>query len=175
MSDDLRDAIAGLIPQLRRYAVGLCRDRDRADDLVQECLLRAIDHLDSFTPGTNLRAWLFTILRHAFLNTARHGERERGWASDEEERAYEPIIDAGQPHGVALRELARRVAGLSTDQREVLLLVAVEGLSYEEAASVLRIPIGTVRSRVNRARQALLRMEQADAALGATQGADDPP
>lgn len=152
-----RPALVDHIPALRRYALFLCQDRDRADDLVQECLLRAMAHLDRFQPGTNVRAWLLAILRNYFYNNdVRRGGRERPFASPEEEATLAPAIAPPQPHAVALREMERAILSLPDDQREVLLLIGVEGMSYEEAAQMLAVPVGTVRSRLSRARQRLL-------------------
>ena len=145
------------IPALRRYALFLCQDRDRADDLVQECLTRAIANLEKFQEGTNLRAWLLAILRNFYFNNdVRRAGRERQWASEEEERANHPISVPAQTDAVALLELEQAMIRLPDEQREVVLLVGAEGMSYEEAAQLLALPIGTVRSRLSRARQRLL-------------------
>jgi RNA polymerase sigma-70 factor, ECF subfamily len=152
-------ALTTYIPALRRYALVLAGDRDLADDLVQETLSRAIEHLDRFTPGSNLRAWLRTILRNFYFNAyARRAGRIRSWRSDEEEIASGPSTEASQPHSVALTELWQALCALPLEQREVILLVGVEELSYEEAAAVLQVPIGTIRSRLSRARGKLLHL-----------------
>jgi RNA polymerase sigma-70 factor (ECF subfamily) len=145
------------IPRLRRFARYLGREPDVADDLVQECLTRAVAHIDSWRPGTNLRAWLFTILRNCHISEARR--QSRNPAIDGVEVADSPAVatPGGQEAYVAMQELRRAYATLSAEHREVLLLVAVEGMAYEEAASVLEVPVGTVRSRLSRARQALRR------------------
>ena len=160
LNDDLRLAVTDQIPSLRRFARSLCRDAEKADDVVQECLLRAIAGLETFTPGTNLTAWLFTILRNCFLNGVRRQRRERNWYSDGQEEMQERGADAAQPHVLALQQLWSDVQLLPAPMRECLLLVAVEGLSYEAAASVLGVPVGTIRSRLSRARQMLLRMQE---------------
>ena len=144
------------IPALRRYATMLAGNRTAADDIVQEALTRAIEHLDRFKPGTNLRAWLIAIVRNFYLNAYARRRRERAWSSAEEELALTPSIMASQADRVALNELWSALDSLPAEQREVILLVAVEGLSYEEAAAVMRVPIGTIRSRLNRARAKLL-------------------
>ena len=145
------------IPALRRYALFLSQDRDRADDLVQECLTRAIANISRFQSGTNLRAWLLAILRNYYFNNdIRRAGRERQWASDDEERAHHPVSIASQTDAIALRELERAMMALPEEQREVLILVGAEGMSYEEAAQLLSLPIGTIRSRLSRARQRLL-------------------
>jgi RNA polymerase sigma-70 factor, ECF subfamily len=166
---DLSVAIIEQIPSLRRFARSLCRDAEKADDVVQECLLRAIAGLDSFTPGTNLTAWLFTILRNCFLNGMRRQRREQTWNSAGQEESHERALDASQPHVLALTQLWADVDRLPPAMRECLMLVAVEGLSYEDAAAVLQVPVGTVRSRLSRARSTLLRMQE-----GVAQGEEEP-
>ena len=146
------------LPHLRRYAMVLCRHRDQADDLVQEALLRAIDHLHQFRPGTNLRAWLFTILRNAHLNNCRRNQRYGVTSIDERPAAFEQPSPSAQADVVALKELERCMLEIPDEQREALLLVVVEGMTYEEAAEVMVVPIGTIRSRVSRARRALLHL-----------------
>ena len=165
MSSDLRDAIACEIPSLRRYARVLCRDFDEADDLVQECLLRAIGKLHLFNPGTNLRAWLFTILRNLFLNRSRREDIERNWTAEQVSAVLGgDTTDAVQPHRVALVEVSAHLEALPKAMRELLMIVAIDGMSYEEAAAVLEVPVGTVRSRLSRARQALLALQDGRAA-----------
>jgi RNA polymerase sigma-70 factor (ECF subfamily) len=140
------------IPRLRRFARFLVGDVDRADDLVQECLTRAIAKIDSWQPGTNLRAWLFVILRNCHFNELRRKNRSPIVPGAEERVVSVP---GNQEMHMTLLEVKDAFLRLSQEHREVLLLVAIEGLPYEEAASVLDVPIGTVRSRASRARQAL--------------------
>jgi RNA polymerase sigma-70 factor, ECF subfamily len=148
------DLIEAEIPRLRRYARYLAREADRADDLVQECLTRAIAKVDSWTPGTNLRAWLFVILRNCHINEVRRGQRTV--LIGETGTDYDIVpTPAGQEAHINLLEVRDAYLNLSEEHREVLLLVAIEGLQYEEAAEILRIPVGTIRSRLSRARQAL--------------------
>jgi RNA polymerase sigma-70 factor (ECF subfamily) len=148
------DLIEAEIPRLRRYARYLARETDRADDLVQECLVRAISKVDSWTPGTNLRAWLFVILRNCHINEIRRGQRTS--LIGETNAEYDVIpTPAGQEAHISLLEVRDAYLNLSEEHREVLLLVAIEGLQYEEAAEILEIPVGTIRSRLSRARQAL--------------------
>jgi RNA polymerase sigma-70 factor, ECF subfamily len=139
------------IPHLRRFARYIVRDVDRADDLVQECLTRAIAKEHTWTPGTNLRAWLFVILKNCHINDVR---RQRPTS---EIPADHPMLNvpANQDAHVSLLEVRDAYLRLSEEHREVLLLVAIEGLQYEEAAAILNVPLGTVRSRLSRARQAL--------------------
>jgi RNA polymerase sigma-70 factor (ECF subfamily) len=153
MSDKLK-LLEGEIPRLRRYARYLVRDADRADDLVQECLTRAVAKIDSWTEGTNLKAWLFVILKNCHINEIRHSQRlavDNDLSADHQALA----MPASQDAHMALREVREAYLTLSEEHREVLLLVAIEGMQYEEAAVVLEVPLGTVRSRLSRARQAL--------------------
>jgi RNA polymerase sigma-70 factor, ECF subfamily len=148
------DLIEAEIPRLRRYARYLARDADRADDLVQECLMRAIAKIDSWTPGTNLRAWLFVILRNCHINEVRRGQRTSLFGEVSSDYDVVPT-PAGQEAHISLLEVRDAYLNLSEEHREVLLLVAIEGLQYEEAAAILEIPVGTIRSRLSRARQTL--------------------
>ena len=155
-SPSLQALIAEEIPRLRRYARLFARDRDTADDLVQESLLRAISGLHTFEPGTNMRAWLFTILHNVFRNDYRRAKRNP--VTPNSDLLADHAATAVRGNQEAHVELARvRVAldTLSDDFREVILLCGVEGMLYEEAAAVLGIPVGTVRSRLSRARAAL--------------------
>lgn len=153
---DMEQALTEQIPYLRRYATVLCRDRDRADDLVQECLLRAIDNIHQFQPGTNLRAWLFTILRNAHLNHCRRNQRYHVQSLDDSEDGWDSSVQSSQTEVLALKELERCLMMIPAPQREALLLVVVEGMTYEEAAVVMTVPVGTIRSRISRARRALM-------------------
>ena len=158
------DLIEAEIPRLRRYARYLARDADRADDLVQECLMRAIARVDSWAPGTNLRAWLFVILRNCHINEVRRGQRIS--LVGETTTDYEVVpTPASQEAHVSLLEVRDAYLNLSEEHREVLLLVAIEGLQYEEAAAILEIPVGTIRSRLSRARQALRDALEGDGAM----------
>lgn len=144
------------IPRLRRYARYLTRDVDRADDLVQEALTRAVAKMDSWQPGTNLRAWLFVILRNVFISELRHRAREP--RSDMVADDHPSLaVKSTQDERMSLVDLQRAFDQLSAEHREILLLVAIEGLPYEEAAAILGVPVGTVRSRLNRARAQLQR------------------
>jgi RNA polymerase sigma-70 factor (ECF subfamily) len=148
---DILSLIEAEIPHLRRFARYLARDIDRGDDLVQECLTRAIAKNDTWTPGTNLRAWLFTILKNCHINDLRRARRA------EEMPDEHPLltVPANQDAHMGLLEVRDAYLRLSDEHREVLLLVAIEGLQYDEAAAILNVPVGTVRSRLSRARQAL--------------------
>lgn len=156
-SETKRQAVVAEIPRLRRYAIALMRDRTAADDLVQDCVVRALDRLHLWRDGSNMRTWLFTIMHNLHANEMRRRSRMRDGTPidpDLPERG-EP---AGQEHVVELRQLAVALARLPEAQSEILLLVALEGLTYAETASVLGVPVGTVMSRVSRAREGLRRI-----------------
>ena len=141
------------IPPLRRYARALSRDRQLADDLVQDCLARAIAKQHQWEPGTDLGAWLFTILHHSHVNHLRQVKRVEDCA---ETAAVVLTPVPRQPDDrLELLDLDRAIGNLPEDQRRVLLLVSLEGLDYAEAGTILALPVGTVRSRLGRARQAL--------------------
>jgi RNA polymerase sigma-70 factor (ECF subfamily) len=154
--------LVAAIPRLRRYARVLTGNSAAADDLVQDTLARAWDKRTLWQPGTDLRAWLFTIMHRLFVNQlvrARHESRNVSLESDGE---YSPALyvaeDGNQQSSVELSEVAQLMNRLPDDQREVLLLTAVEQLHYDEVAAVLSIPVGTVMSRLSRARNRLRRM-----------------
>jgi len=148
-----------LIPRLRRYARSLTRDETRADDLVQDTLIRAIDKLHLFEPGTNLVAWLFTIMRNIHINALRSAK----WERDQDPADIELPVPGLQISNLALRDLARAMSALPDDQRETVMLVAVEGLAYQDAAEIMSVPIGTVRSRLSRARTRLRQLMYGEA------------
>ena len=142
------------IPRLRRYARALTRNAAAADDLVQSSLVRALEKQHLWQPGTNLRAWLFTILHNQHVNEVRRAQRANELDPiDQEDPAckIEPVVDCS----LELRDLERALGMLREEQRAVVLLTGLEGLQYEEVADVLGVPIGTVRSRLSRARSTL--------------------
>ena len=155
MSSDLKDEILKQIPGLRRFARYLARDADHADDLVQETLIRALGALPQLDPGGNLRAWLFTILQNVLRGEWRRRRRSPIRHEVPMDQAPEPVKSGGQLETATLSELASAVRKLPPRFREVLLLCGVEGFDYEEAAAVLGVPVGTVRSRLSRARAML--------------------
>jgi RNA polymerase sigma-70 factor (ECF subfamily) len=151
------DEIEGSVPALRRYARALTRDADRADDLVQDCLERAIRKRSLWSPTGPLRSWLFKMLLNIYRNDLRKNRR-RGYQVPLDDLVVEPAVPAPQPGRIALAEMARAVDSLPVEQREALLLVVLEGASYSEAAGILGIPAGTLMSRLGRARAALRTM-----------------
>lgn len=152
--NDFLDQIEACVPALRRYARALTRNADLADDLVQDCLERAISRRGLFRPTGPVRAWLFTILLNLYRNALRT-TRRRGETIAIEAMSFEPASPATQPGHIALAEMACAIETLPIDQKEALLLIALEGLSYAEAAGILGIPQGTLMSRLGRARAAL--------------------
>ncbi|HET7412766.1 MAG TPA: sigma-70 family RNA polymerase sigma factor [Pararhizobium sp.] len=153
----LLDEIEACVPSLRRYARALTHDADLADDLVQDCLERAIRKRSLWRPTGPVKAWLFRILLNIYRNDLRRSRRRPASVSMEM-MTNEPQAHAPQPARLALAETARAMQMLVPEQREALLLVALEGLSYSEAAGVLDIPLGTLMSRIGRARAALRAM-----------------
>lgn len=148
-----KDDVVKLIPNLRAFAVSLCGDPVRADDLVQETLVKALDHADAFRRGTNLKAWLFTILRNTYFSEYRQRRREVENTGDWQSETL-TALPSQQGH-VDLQDFRRLLMDLPDEQREALILVGAVGLSYEEAAAISGCAVGTVKSRVSRARRRL--------------------
>src|SRR3979490_2801976 len=153
MRPSVRDAMLAAVPSCRAFAISLCGNVDRADDLVQETLLRAMANVDSFQPGTNMSAWLFTILRNLFRSEYRKRRRE---VEDVDGSYAESLKSHPEQEGrMEMREFRTALAKLPQDQREALILVGAAGFSYEEAAAICECAVGTIKSRVNRARTRL--------------------
>jgi len=148
------EAVLREVPRLRRYAVVLLSDRGRADDLVQDTLERALSRLHLWQSGTDMRRWLFTIMHNLHVNAVRRAIRRGNDANidDVEDRL---VQSASQTDSVVVRDLQRAMQELPSEQVEVLVLVALEGMAYREVAEILDIPLGTVMSRLSRARQSL--------------------
>jgi RNA polymerase sigma factor (sigma-70 family) len=152
--------IEACIPALRRYAAALLRDREDADDLVHDCLVRALDKLHTRRDDADVRAWLFAIMHNLFVSQLRRAKaRPAGEPLDE---AHEAAMSMrpDQENSLHWRDLLRALNRLPVDQRSVILLVSVEDLSYAEVANVLGIPIGTVMSRLARGRERLRQMAE---------------
>jgi RNA polymerase sigma-70 factor (ECF subfamily) len=149
----VRDAMLAAIPSLRAFAISLSGSVNSADDLVQETVMRAMTHIDSFTPGTNMSAWLLTILRNLFRSQYRKRRRE----VEDPDGSYLASLKmpAEQFGRLEFKELIEALAKLPYVQREALLLVAASGFSYDEAAAICEVAVGTIKSRVSRARQLL--------------------
>ena len=160
-----REEVIDLIPALRAFAWSLSHNSADADDLVQDTLTKAWTHRDKFEPGTNLRAWLFTILRNTYYTAVTRRRRE---VSDGDgKHAATLTAPATQDWSVAMRSLEGAMRQLPDEHREALILVGAAGLTYEEAAEICCCALGTIKSRVNRARARLLKIMEADSAVDA--------
>lgn len=148
--DKFRHEIVASIPNLRAFGLSLCGDTHLANDLVQDTLTKAWANRDTFQMGTNLKAWLFRILRNTYFSYYRKSRRQ---VQDEDGKAAEQLSSPPEQEGFAdLQDFRRMLNQLPPDQREALLLIGAEGISYEEAAAITGCAIGTMKSRVNRAR-----------------------
>lgn len=147
------NGIVTLIPALRAFARTFHRDASDADDLVQETLTKALARIHQLHPGTSMRSWLFTIMRSTFHAKVKTAERE---APSTVDRASRPAIDPTQERSVHGMEISKAFQRLPEQQREVLVLIAMLGISYDEAASICGCPVGTIKSRLSRARLRLL-------------------
>lgn len=150
-STELQSSLIEAVPNLRAFGISLCGDVDRADDLVQETLVKAWKNIGSFNEGTNLKAWLFTILRNTYFSELRRNRRE---VSVDDSAIEQRLSVHPEQQGAAdFSDFKKALMQLSDDQREALVLVGAEGFSYEEAAEISGCAVGTVKSRVNRARR----------------------
>jgi len=152
-SSGFRNDLVKTIPSLRAFAISLTQNNDRADDLVQETLVKAWDKQSSFQPGTNLKAWLFTILRNEFYSQMRKRGRE---VQDSDGTLTASVaIHPGQQGSIDLKDFRKALEQLPEDQREAIVLIGASGFSYEEAAEICGCAVGTIKSRVSRARARL--------------------
>jgi RNA polymerase sigma-70 factor, ECF subfamily len=153
ISKIMKDDLIAMMPKLRAFAFSLCGQHERADDLVQETLLKAWSHLDHYQQGTNLGAWLFTILRNSFISEMRKRRRE---VEDTDSKKADSLSVAPAQQGyVDMQDLRKALDLLPPHQREAVVLVGAAGMSYEEAAEIAKCAVGTMKSRVNRARAKL--------------------
>ncbi len=159
-SDEFHDQLIAAIPGLRAFGMSLTARADQADDLVQETLMKAWNHKNSFEAGTNLRAWLYTILRNEFYTQMRKRRRE----IEDADGAYSSkVATPGEQEGhLEMTDLRNALAQLPDDQREAVILVGASGFSYQEVAEICGVAIGTVKSRVSRARERLVTLLGAD-------------
>jgi len=161
VENSLKEQMLSAVPHLRAFAISLSGSVDRADDLVQSALLKGLSNLDKFQPGTSMQAWLFTILRNDFLTQIRRKKRE---VEDPEGSWAEKVaVMPDQTSRLDLADMLKALGKLPVDQREALLLVSAEGLSYEDAARICGTNIGTIKSRINRARTRLAELMKFDA------------
>lgn len=162
MTDSIHGLLMETLPSLKAFSIMLTRDRQWAEDLTQETALRVLAKADQFQPGTNFKAWVFTIMRHQHIDQARRRRREATTFGDNTAIENLMAVKAPQEDSMVLGELMGAIGKLNKAQRETLVLVVGNGLSYEEAAKVCGCPIGTIRSRLARARQELERMMVGD-------------
>jgi RNA polymerase sigma-70 factor (ECF subfamily) len=161
---DFKNELLGLVPFLRAFARSLTGNPEAADDLAQETLVKAWQSRASFIPGTNLKAWLFTILRNQFYSDRRRAWRQAPWDQDAAERS--PGGSEDQIYSAELSDTVRALRRLSDEQREALILVGAGGFSYEDAAAICKCAVGTVKSRVARARKTLIDILDGENRLG---------
>jgi RNA polymerase sigma-70 factor (ECF subfamily) len=159
ISDTFREDLIAAIPGLRAFAMSLSARSDAADDLVQETLMKAWKHHESFQMGTNMRAWLYTILRNEFYTHLR--KRKREVEDVDEKYSSRASVVAEQDGHLHMTDVRNALAKLPDDQREAIVLVGASGCSYEEAAEICGVAVGTIKSRVNRARTKLAVLLQA--------------
>lgn len=166
MSDELKSELVALLPRLRRFAYSLTGNLDEGDDVVQTACLKALDRLDQFERGSRLDSWMFRIVQTSFIDETRRQRRKQATSDPE---ALDRLSDGGLGAAAGedrlhLAEVRAAVAQLSEEQRSVLGLIAIDGRSYKEAAEILNLPIGTVMSRLARARERLSRLTEGAAA-----------
>lgn len=154
MQTEITIELAGILPRLRAYAQVLTKNSDDADDLVQTAVERALSRIELYEPGTNFKAWMFTILRNCYFTEMRKRSR-RPDTVDPMDHESAMSVRAEQQIGLEVRDFSRAFVQLSEMDRTVLVLIGAEGMSYQEAADILGTPIGTVRSRLSRARTRL--------------------
>jgi RNA polymerase sigma-70 factor (ECF subfamily) len=150
----LLDQLEDEIPHLRRYARSLCHDPERADDLVQDCLERAISRANQFQPGTDLRRWLFTILKHGFIDIRRANAR-RGIHVPLEDWSSSASHKPEQPSHLEARDVLEAIDHLRREERDVIDFVVFKGMRYRDVSSKLHVAVGTIKSRLARARHSL--------------------
>lgn len=161
-TDGFEDGILNLLPRLRRFASGLARNQADADDLCQMTIERALRSRDQWQQGTRLDSWIYRIMRNIWIDTARAAARRTANLADEEQ-GLAVGASGGQEDSVMLRDVDRALAKLPDTQREAVLLVMVEGYSYQEAADIVGCPVGTLNSRLVRGRDALLALMEGGA------------
>ena len=150
---EFHDQLVAIIPSLRAFARGLCGNRDLADDMAQDAMTRAWAARQSYTPGSNFRAWMFMILRNHFYTTLRKNSRMVSWDPEIAERVL--VVAPAQQDGLNVQDVQAALQKLPPEQREVLILIGANGVSYEEAAEIMGCAIGTIKSRLARGRVAL--------------------
>lgn len=155
---EFNSILISYVPVLRRYARALVHNKTDADDLVQDCLVRALSKMHLFQPGTNLKAWLLSIVHNIFLDGTRKAKRTRDFVTAVTSMEHGNVTRPNQFHRIELMDISTALAALPAAQRSTLLLIALQGLSYEETAKITGVPVGTVRSRLSRGRSSLTLM-----------------
>lgn len=170
ISNQFRADLLAAIPSLRAFGLSLTARSDRADDLVQETLMKAWKYHESFTAGTNMKAWLYTILRNEFYTQLRKRKRE----VEDADGVYsnKVAVHADQDSHLEMADLTVALSKLPEDQREAIVLVGASGFSYEEAAKICGCAVGTIKSRVNRARNRLAELLELDGSAKAPSSSD---
>jgi RNA polymerase sigma-70 factor, ECF subfamily len=158
-TSNLNARIEAAVPSLRRYAHALARDQITVDDLVQDCIVRALSKIHLWKDGTNLRAWLFTIMRHEYIDGVRRAVRE---GTPVLVHDSEPLLrrPAEQAKRLELLDLCRALSQLPADQRTAVLLAGMDGMTYKAVADIVGAPVGTIRARISRGRAALRRLTE---------------
>jgi len=155
MTQTFSDLLVSTLPAMRAYSMLLTRNRSAADDLVRDAAERILGRAEQFQTGTNFKAWAFTILRHRHIDGIRRAKRANLTDLGAEPDSVLPPTPPNQEDRLVLKELLSSIDDLASEQREVLLLIVAQGMAYEEAANVVGCPVGTIRSRLSRARRAL--------------------
>lgn len=164
-----RDQLVALLPSLRAFSRGLCGARDMADDLAQDTMMRAWAARASYAQGSNFRAWMFMIMRNQFYTTLRKNSRMVSLDPEVAERVL--VVAPAQQNSINVEDVAKALQTLPAEQREVLLLIGANGMSYDEAAVIIGCAMGTVKSRLARGRSALAALIDGPGDIGATTSA----
>jgi RNA polymerase sigma factor (sigma-70 family) len=173
LSTPENNEIVELLPALRAFARTFFRDADSADDLVQETLLKGLANVHQFQLGTSMKSWLFTIMRNTFYTQIKINQREMPGSADCV--SHKPVHDATQEWSARGRDIAEALQRLPQEQREIIILIGVLGVSYEEASKICGCAMGTIKSRLNRARHRLLRELHEESGASSVQNSDSHP
>ena len=173
VQNEFQKQMLSVVPRLRAFALSLSAKSDYADDLVQETLMKAWNHQNDFQPGTNMKAWLFTILRNEYFSQLRKKKRKREVEDVDGELVNQLSSPANQEAHLDVADLRVAMQQLPDDQREAIILVGASGFSYQEVAEITQVAVGTVKSRVNRARVRLAALLDIDMSQSGKSGDSD--
>ncbi len=173
VQNEFQKQMLSVVPRLRAFALSLSAKSDYADDLVQETLMKAWNHQNDFQPGTNMKAWLFTILRNEYFSQLRKKKRKREVEDVDGELVNQLASPANQESHLDVADLRVAMQQLPDDQREAIILVGASGFSYQEVAEITQVAVGTVKSRVNRARVRLAALLDIDMSQSGKSGDSD--